>query len=604
MADQLPSNEEAEKALICTAILYSGDAAAMAELVEPEDFYNPIHAAIWRGIRELTFVDAPIDIVSLADHLEKHESGNRSWLASLAKFAENSDTAPTPARAQYHAGLIREKAFSRRAVIEGTEIARLGYKGCPDEARAKAQALVAALPDPDNGHPSLEGAAFATMPDLPKAAHVSQEALDAAQNMGRWLMDYTDYAVAVSPMTPRHFHEAAGLWLAATAIARRLYVALPHANVYPNLYILWCAPTTLFAKTTGQNAALDLANETIWHLLLPQENTPEALLAELTGKEPSNLNDIPGMADRWIERRNFAAQRGLIYDELTQLLTSARKDYNAGLSELLLRLHDCPANWMKRTQGGGLAEVRCAYLSILAATTPAGLRPYLGASDWLSGFWPRWAILYPQTERPKFKRTDQRPQRPANLTERLSKLASHDLPKPQWPNPPEARACELSPEARAGWEKYDQACCYDLLNESLDERLWGSYGRLPTQAIKVSLLLAALDWNGDGVPMITLGHWTRAQTIVESWRAAIHNLLAALAIGGDERLEDRIVTRLGEAGGEGATIRDLYRMLGENREMVERAVANLERDGLIARQKHGTQGRPKMAYHLARFVPA
>jgi len=603
MTARLPSNEDAEKALICTTILYGDDAAALAELVEPEDFYNEDHAAIWRAIRELAFVDAPVDVISLAAHLEKHEaSAPGRWMAKLTKFMENSDIAPTPVYAGHHAGLIKEAATRRRAVIAATELTRLAYdpKVGLDDLGAAIDKLNTVIPSGD-GHPPSESATFAIMPDLPKAAQISQ---DAAQDAGRWLTDYTNYAMAASPMTPRHFHEAAGLWLAAVAIARRLCVALPHANVYPNLYILWCAPTTLFAKTTGQNVALDLANETIWHLLLPQENTPEALLAELTGKEPSNLNDIPGMADRWIERRNFAAQRGLIYDELTQLLTSARKDYNAGLSELLLRLHDCPANWTKRTQGGGLAEVRCAYLSILAATTPAGLRPYLGTGDWLSGFWPRWAILYPQNERPEFKRTIRRPQRPASLIERLSKLASHDLPKPQWPNPPEARACELSPEARAGWEAYDQACCYDLLNESLDERLWGTYGRLPTQAIKVSLLLAALDWNGDGVPMITLGHWTRAQTIVESWRAAIHNLLAALAIGGDERLEDRIVTRLGEAGGEGATIRDLYRMLGENREMVERAVANLERDGLIARQKHGTQGRPKMAYHLARFVPA
>ena len=147
MGDKLPSNENAEKATITTAILYSGDAVALAELVAPEDFYNPIHAAIWRGIRELTSVDAPVDIASLADHLEKYEPGNRSWLASLAEFVGNSDTAPTPARAQYHAGLISEAAIRRRAVIAAAELTRAAYdpKTQLSELTVKIQELQAAV---------------------------------------------------------------------------------------------------------------------------------------------------------------------------------------------------------------------------------------------------------------------------------------------------------------------------------------------------------------------------------------------------------------------------------------------------------------------------
>jgi DNA-binding transcriptional ArsR family regulator/Mrp family chromosome partitioning ATPase len=157
MANKLPSNENAEGALICTAILYSGDAAALAELVEPEDFYNPIHAAIWRAIRELAFVDAPIDIASLADHLEKHEPDNRPWLAILGEFAENSDTAPTPARAQYHGELIKEAAIRRRAVAAAAELARAAYdpKAQLSELAAKAQGLQATVTKPVNG-PALK----------------------------------------------------------------------------------------------------------------------------------------------------------------------------------------------------------------------------------------------------------------------------------------------------------------------------------------------------------------------------------------------------------------------------------------------------------------
>ena len=105
MSNKLPQNEAAEKALIATSILYNTDAPALVELLEPADFYNPTHRAIWQAIRELAVADAPIDITSLADHLQKHEPGTRPWLPILAEFVENSDTAPMPARAQHYAAL-------------------------------------------------------------------------------------------------------------------------------------------------------------------------------------------------------------------------------------------------------------------------------------------------------------------------------------------------------------------------------------------------------------------------------------------------------------------------------------------------------------------
>ena len=60
-----------------------------------------------------------------------------------------------------------------------------------------------------------------------------------------WLDDYIDDASSKSPMTPKLFHESAGLTLGSAAIARRLVVELPFGPIYPNLFVVWIAQTTL-----------------------------------------------------------------------------------------------------------------------------------------------------------------------------------------------------------------------------------------------------------------------------------------------------------------------------------------------------------------------
>ena len=438
------------------------------------------------------------------------------------------------------------------------------------------------------------------VPKLPTAARLSDEALTQAEGAGQWLTAYTDYAVKRSPMTPRTFHEAGGLWLGSVAIARRLYCPLPHAHIWPNVYVLWVASTTLFAKSTALQIVEELAHAALNHLLLPQEFTPEALLSELAGKDPPGMDDLPDETrELWRARRNFAAQRGLVADEFSGLLASARKDYNAGLTETILRLHDCPPQWEKRTQTHGLVRVRNAYLSILSATTPSALGPFVARGAWMSGFWPRFALLSPEEDRPAFRRAEKQPRRPEAMVEHLSWLACKALSSPTYPNPPEARPVHFTDDALDAWRRFDRAVRYDLLTGDLDESLWGLYGRLPSQGVKVATILAALDWDGEGQPVIEVGHWARAQQIVESWRASVHRLLVPARVQAEQRQEERILNVIRGAGQQGVTLRDIYRPLGVARDEVEPIVRNLVQDGLVTETHVKTTsqgGRPTMRY--------
>ena len=109
------------------------------------------------------------------------------------------------------------------------------------------------------------------------------------------------------------------------------------------------------------------------------------------------------------------------------------------------------------------------------------------------------------------------------------------------------------------------------------------YGRLHVQALKVAILLAAMDWAEDETssrPVIEPAHWYRAQLITESWRASAHRLLADLVENEEARLENRILGLMRGQQSE-VTIREIYRALRSTRKPVVEALKALEADGVV-----------------------
>ena len=431
------------------------------------------------------------------------------------------------------------------------------------------------------------------MPDLPQEARLTSGLERAGQEVGHWLNDYLTYATDVSERTPRLFHEAIGLWIGSLAIARRLRLRLRHGDIYPNLYILGVASTTLYAKSTGLDIASRLIHECFPHLLFANDFTPEAMLADLAGREPTNLK-TSDLTERdrelWLAGRNFAAQRGIMLEEASALLAGLRRDYMTGMAELLLRLYDCPALYRRNTRGTGFIVVRKAYLSIIGVTTPARLQRAEIKTAWYDGLFARFALLTPKAppERPRNDYERPRPPYPPRLVEDVSRLAHSLLPVPAFPAPVEARDVDMTDEAKAAWWRYYVAVTYDLLAGSSppNRQLWGSYGRLPTQALKIALILAALDWASgrQQEPQLTLTHYATGQVIAETWRASAQRLLHTLSrsqVAAEHSREDRILQMIQAAGSSGITARNIYRALGLRRAEFDLAVAGLVRDGLV-----------------------
>ncbi len=392
---------------------------------------------------------------------------------------------------------------------------------------------------------------------------------------GQWLDDYIAFASQAAPMTPRSFHEAAGLVAVSIAVARRLVVRMSMFHFYPNLFILWIGAPGKYHKSTGFGILLELITAAgLRKHMLPKWITPEALLREMSAYLPDDFDTrSPAAQATFLAGRAVAAQRAWLIDEASFLFASMKRDYNAPLSDLLLEMWDCPDELGDQTISRGQQHVREIYLTLFGATTPKNMEPHLqNAAFWLGGLWSRFALIA-AAERSDWAFFPERLSLPGPLVERLRQMTAL-FPEPEaevvehsnggttWNelmfNPATAQHAELEPGVVAAWEAYARATSYDLTATALvdDDELQGSYTRFAIQCLKVAMLLATMD--SEQLPVrVALRHWARAQQIVEGWRASLHDLRRQGITTDEEQLAQKILARLDAVRPAGKTAREL-----------------------------------------------
>lgn len=421
-------------------------------------------------------------------------------------------------------------------------------------------------------------------PNLPAIAELK---------LPHWLALYMDWAGKTGNQTPLSFHLAAGLWLLAVSIGRRLYGEAPWGvKIYTNLYLMLIADTTYYRKSTAYKLAEQIAREAIPHMLMPTPGSPERFQEALAGRQPANFAKLTKtQKERLTKAQPFAAQRGLLKDEVAGLFGAINKrDYMVGLKDMLMELYDCPDYTDKDTQTG-LSVVENAALSILGVTTPAGLSAAVTDTDWANGLLIRFALLTPEPdyqERSALK-VFQAP--PIELVEGLRHL-HEKLPQPQLTEEGLSKptALKLNVECWEACQAYSailRELCNPHRETDLDERLKGVYGRMHIQAFKLAALLATLDWlNSDTpTPTVTVAHWETGKAIAELWRASAGRLLGHLDKSGnavqERREQDRLLQTIRKTGSRGCNLRDLYRNLNLSAKRARQLAQDLVKAGLI-----------------------
>jgi hypothetical protein len=475
----------------------------------------------------------------------------------------------------------------------------------PPEKRAKfeqlneqmlTEALTTDTPLP-TGEPDQAAFPFsAYMPELPRAARLSDEECKKGLNAGRWVDEYVKFANLASPMTPALFHLSYGLSLLTTAIARRVYVRAGDDVIYPNLYMLLVAPSTLYAKTTGLNVSLKLLDMAgLNNFLLPTGVTPQSLITELTNRVPQTFNDwSKDDKDDWQKERLFSAQRAWWMDEAASLLDLFKQKNTADLLGLILKLYGCPAKLTASTVGRGRETVRFPYLSICGPTTPAAMRSHLKNSElWGDGLFARFLFVTPDTA-PVDAFYHPTIETPPGLAQHLNKLAFTRLEMPKENitgavQAPPALQAEISPEVWQKWKAYKSGIFALLVKRTVSEKLYALYGRLHTTAIKIAMLLAASDFAemAEGNPLlIRPDHWARAQMMTEAYRASLHRLVedASHPVDDeDQELAEKIIDRVETAtrNSRRELAQDLHMTAGTQRARLDVIISQLINDGVI-----------------------
>lgn len=455
-------------------------------------------------------------------------------------------------------------------------------------------------------------------PPLPQAAQLTEAQRIEARKGRKWLDMYVEYAAKAGPLSPDIFYEAMALWTLATVAARRMKVTIGGLSIYPNLYVFIVAPTTVYRKTTALNIARTVLDKAgLKFFLMPERATPEALFDYLAGKLPNNLGEQTEQEQRyWRAGRAFAAQRALLIDEASGLLSDMKKDYNAGLTEIILQGYDGEGDFRKLLKGAGVIAVRDMCFSVLCATTPIEWSRRMGIEERQNGFTARFAIITPETA-PVYRDTLEEIGIPQELIQKLWRFFRHTLP---WDvrvidtdgklrglstdeaveTPPHLQ-CTVAPEAMRQIAAYRKAMGFDMLEAAggaVDDDKAGPYSRLATMLIKVAMLLAGIESETAQV-RIEARHVYAAQEICERWRESLHRLDKHIAESRVERTNDKVLAFIRQSGQLGVTARDIQRGCGiKDNGDVMKEVKPLIDAGLIEPFQRKGKGRPALCYRV------
>src|SRR3990170_1166456 len=120
-----PQAVEAEQAILGALLLDKEAVHKAIDIVYEDVFYKEAHGKIYAAIISLYDNNQPIDLITLAEGLNKkkqlEEIGGRSYLADLASCVATS------ANIEHHCRIVLEKAILRKLIESSTEIVRQCY---------------------------------------------------------------------------------------------------------------------------------------------------------------------------------------------------------------------------------------------------------------------------------------------------------------------------------------------------------------------------------------------------------------------------------------------------------------------------------------------
>jgi len=142
-----PHDLDAEMSIIGSVLLDPLSIAKVLQFLHPEDFYRENNGQIYRAALDLFAAGEPIDNVTLASQLQT--MGLLERVGGRAQLASMQSAVPTAANIEYYGRIVKEKAYKRRLISAGGNIAGYGYDDSieAEDAINQAQSLVFGVAD-------------------------------------------------------------------------------------------------------------------------------------------------------------------------------------------------------------------------------------------------------------------------------------------------------------------------------------------------------------------------------------------------------------------------------------------------------------------------
>ncbi len=121
-----PQNIEAEKSTLGALLIDKDAVIKIADLLNAEDFYLDSHGYIFESMLALYEARTPIDILSVASHLQ--EQGRFEKTGGHTYLTELTNAVPTASHVVSYAKIVQRKSTLRKLLRAASEITALGYQ--------------------------------------------------------------------------------------------------------------------------------------------------------------------------------------------------------------------------------------------------------------------------------------------------------------------------------------------------------------------------------------------------------------------------------------------------------------------------------------------
>lgn len=161
-----------------------------------------------------------------------------------------------------------------------------------------------------------------------------------------FITEYVKYAETLTD-APKAFHNFSALAILSAIVGSKVYLpAYGGNNLYPNLWIVLLAKSSVYRKSTCLGMASNAIKAVNDDLILPDEWSKERLIQNLAAN----------------------SQGIFIWNEFASVMAALKRDYMSGATEMLTILYDCPESYKRVLQSAAI-KIERPCLSILGAST-------------------------------------------------------------------------------------------------------------------------------------------------------------------------------------------------------------------------------------------